>query len=102
LRTKRALALALIIIVLASLLVWLYSPGLLYWRDVIIRAYAVGSHHTLIWLTNASFSVWAWAPTPNGTEFIPIYNGTGLQAVIGPGKLPGGPRTGCTHTAMPP
>jgi hypothetical protein len=87
LRTKRALALALIIIVLASLLVWLYSPGLLYWRDVIIRAYAVGSHHTLFWLTNASFSVWAWAPTPNGTEFIPIYNGTGPQAVIGPGRL---------------
>ena len=86
-RTKRALALALIIIVLASLLVWLYSPGLLYWRDVIIRAYAVGSYGLLIWLTNASFSVWAWAPTPNGTEFIPIYNGTGLQAVIGPGRL---------------
>ncbi len=86
-RTKRALALALIIIVSASLLVWLYSPGLLYWRSVIIRAYAVGSHHTLIWLTNASFSVWAWAPTPNGTEFIPIYNGTGPRAVIGPGKL---------------
>jgi hypothetical protein len=89
LRTKRALALALVIIVLASLLVWLYSPGLLYWRDVIIRAYAVGNHHTLIWLTNASFSVWAWAPTPNGTEFIPIYNGTGPQAVIGPGRLVG-------------
>jgi len=87
LRTKRALALALIVIVSASLLVWLYSPGLLYWRDVIIRAYAVGSHHTLVWLTNASFSVWAWAPTPNGTEFIPIYNGTGFQAVIGPGRL---------------
>jgi len=87
LRTKRALALALIIIVLVSLLVWLYSPGLLYWRSVIIRAYAVGSHHMLIWLTNASFSVWAWAPTPNGTEFMPIYNGTGPQAVIGPGKL---------------
>jgi len=87
LRTKRALALALIVIVLASLLVWLYSPGLLYWRSVIIRAYAVGSHHTLIWLTNASFSVWAWAPTPNGTEFIPIYNGTGPQAVIGPSRL---------------
>ena len=86
-RTKRALALALIIIVLASLLVWLYSPGLLYWRSVIIRAYAIGNHHTLVWLTNASFSVWAWAPTPNGTEFIPIYNGTGLQAVIGPGRL---------------
>ncbi|ESQ20219.1 MAG: hypothetical protein CISAcid_18130 [uncultured Acidilobus sp. CIS] len=86
-RTKRALALALVIIVLASLLVWLYSPGLLYWRGVIIRAYAVGSHHTLVWLTNASFSVWAWAPTPNGTEFIPIYNGTGLQAVICPGRL---------------
>jgi len=89
LRTKRALALALIIIVLASLLVWLYSPGLLYWRDVIIRAYAVGSHHMLFWLTNASFSVWAWAPTPNGTEFIPIYNGTGPQAVIGLGRLVG-------------
>jgi hypothetical protein len=89
LRTKRALALALIIIVLASLLVWLYSPGLLYWRGVIIRAYAVGSHHTLVWLANASFSVWAWAPTPNGTEFMPIYNGTGFQAVIGPGKLLG-------------
>jgi hypothetical protein len=87
LRTKRALALALVIIVSASLLVWLYSPGVLYWRDVIIRAYAVGSHHTLVWLTNASFSVWAWAPTPNGTEFIPVYNGTGLQAVIGPGRL---------------
>jgi len=87
LRTKRALALALIVIVLASLLVWLYSPGVLYWRSLIIRAYAVGSHHTLIWLTNASFSVWAWAPTPNGTEFIPIYNGTGFQAVIGPGRL---------------
>jgi hypothetical protein len=87
LRTKRALALALIIIVLASLLVWLYSPGVLYWRDVIIRAYAVGSHHKLVWLTNASFSVWAWAPTPNGTMFIPIYNGTGLQAVIGPSRL---------------
>ncbi|ESQ25792.1 MAG: hypothetical protein JCHSAcid_07290 [uncultured Acidilobus sp. JCHS] len=88
-RTKRALALVLIIIVLASLLAGLFylTPGLLYWRDVIIRAYAVGSHHTLVWLTNASFSVWAWAPTPNGTMFIPIYNGTGLQAVIGPGRL---------------
>jgi len=87
LRTKRALALALIIIVSASLLVWLYSPGVLYWRSVIIRAYAVGSYGLLVWLTNASFSVWAWAPTPNGTEFIPIYNGTGPQAVIGPGRL---------------
>ena len=88
-RTKRALALALIVIVSASLLAGLFylTPGVLYWRSVIIRAYAVGSHHTLVWLTNASFSVWAWAPTPNGTEFIPIYNGTGLQAVIGPGKL---------------
>jgi hypothetical protein len=89
LRTKRALALALIVVVLASLLAGLFylTPGVLYWRDVIIRAYAVGNHHTLFWLTNASFSVWAWAPTPNGTEFIPIYNGTGLQAVIGPGRL---------------
>jgi len=87
LRTKRALALALIIVVLSSLLVWLYSPGVLYWRGVIIRAYAVGSYGLLVWLTNASFSVWAWAPTPNGTEFMPVYNGTGPQAVIGPGRL---------------
>jgi hypothetical protein len=68
LRTKRALALALVIIVLASLLAGLFylTPGVLYWRDVIIRAYAVGSHHTLFWLTNASFSVWAWAPLLTG------------------------------------
>jgi len=92
LRTARALALALVIVVLASLLAGLFytMPNLFHRRGVIIvRAYAIGSHHTLIWLTNASFSVWAWAPTPNGTEFIPIYNGTGLQAVIGPGKLLG-------------
>ena len=88
-RTKRALALVLIIIVLASLLAGLFylTPGLLYWRDVIIRAYAVGSHHMLVWLTNASFSVWAWAPTPNGTEFIPVFNGTGPQAVIDLSRL---------------
>jgi hypothetical protein len=91
-----ALALVLIIVVSASLLAGLFytTPNLFYWGSVIvgsviIRAYAVGSHHTLVWLTNASFSVWAWAPTPNGTEFIPIYNGTGPQAVIGPGKLLG-------------
>jgi len=96
LRTARALALVLIIVVSASLLAGLFytTPNLFYRGSVIvgsviIRAYAVGSHHKLIWLTNASFSVWAWAPTPNGTEFIPVYNGTGLQAVIGPGKLLG-------------
>jgi len=89
-----ALALVLIIVVSASLLAGLFytTPNLFYWGSVIVgsvivRAYAVGSHHTLVWLTNASFSVWAWAPTPNGTEFMPVYNGTGLQAVIGPGKL---------------
>jgi len=89
LRTKRALALVLVIIVSASLLAGLFylTPGMLYWGDVIIRAYAVGNNHKLIWLTNASFSVWAWAPTPNGTEFMPIYNGTGFQAVIGLGRL---------------
>ncbi|MFP3161925.1 MAG: hypothetical protein RXQ69_01355 [Acidilobus sp.] len=88
-RTKRALALVLIVIVLALLLAELFyaTPNLFYWGDVIIRAYAIGSYGLLVWLTNASFSVWAWAPTPNGTEFIPIYNGTGLQAVIGPGRL---------------
>jgi hypothetical protein len=40
-------------------------------------------------LTNASFSVWAWAPTPNGTEFIPVFNGTGAQAVIDLSRLVG-------------
>jgi len=63
------------------------TPNLFYWGDVIVRAYAIGSYGLLVWLTNASFSVWAWVPTPNGTEFIPIYNGTGLQAVICPGRL---------------
>jgi len=91
LRTKRALALVLVIIISASLLAGLFylTPGMLYWGDVIIRAYAIGSHHTLIWLTNASFSVWAWAPTPNGTEFIPVFNGTGPQAVIDLSRLVG-------------
>jgi hypothetical protein len=91
-----ALALVLIIVVSASLLAGLFytTPNLFYWGSVIVgsvivRAYAVGSYGLLVWLTNASFSVWAWAPTPNGTEFIPIYNGTGPQAVIGPGRLVG-------------
>ena len=95
-RTARALALVLIIVVSASLLAGLFytTPNLFYWGrvivgSVIVRAYAVGSYGLLVWLTNASFSVWAWAPTPNGTGFIPIYNGTGPQAVIGPGKLLG-------------
>jgi hypothetical protein len=72
LRTKRALALVLIAIVLALLLAELFyaTPNLFYWGSVIIRAYAIGSYGLLVWLTNASFSVWAWAPTPNGTEFI--------------------------------
>ena len=63
------------------------TPNLFYWGDVIVRAYAIGSYGLLVWLTNASFSVWAWAPTPNGTVLMPVYNGTGLQAVIGLGKL---------------
>jgi len=89
LRTKRALALALIVIVSALLLAELFyaTPNLFYWGSVIVRAYAIGSYGLLVWLTNASFSVWAWAPTPNGTEFMPIYNGTGFQAVIGLSKL---------------
>jgi hypothetical protein len=33
--------------------------------------------------------VWAWAPTPNGTEFIPVFNGTGPQAVINLARLVG-------------
>ena len=81
-RARRALALVLIIIVSASLLAGLYLPGLLYRGRIIIRAYAIGSDGDSTQLTNASFSVWAWAPTPNGTEFIPVFNGTGAQAVI--------------------
>jgi len=90
LRTARALALVLIIVVSASLLTGLFYTrlNLFYRRGVIIvRAYAMGSDGNPTQLTNASFSVWAWAPTPNGTMFIPIYNGTGPQAVIGPGRL---------------
>jgi len=90
LRKARALALVLIIVVSASLLAGLFYTrlNLFYRRGVIIvRAYAMGSDGNPTQLTNASFSVWAWAPTPNGTMFIPIYNGTGPQAVIGPGRL---------------
>jgi hypothetical protein len=89
LRTARALALVLIVIVSALLLAELFyaTPNLFYRGSVIVRAYAIGSYGLLVWLTNASFSVWAWAPTPNGTEFMPIYNGTGFQAVIGLRKL---------------
>jgi len=89
LRTARALALVIIIIVSALLLAELFylTPNLFYWGDVIVRAYAIGSYGLLVWLTNASFSVWAWAPTPNGTVLMPVYNGTGLQAVIGLGRL---------------
>jgi hypothetical protein len=71
----------------ASLLAGLYLPKLFYRGRIIIRAYAIGNDGDLTQLTNASFSVWAWAPTPNGTEFMPVYNGTGLQAVIGLSKL---------------
>jgi hypothetical protein len=87
LRTKRALALVIAVMVSASLLAGLYLPRLLYRGRIIIRAYAMGSGGGLTQLTNASFSVWAWAPTPNGTEFMPVYNGTGPQAVIGLSRL---------------
>jgi hypothetical protein len=92
LRSKRALALILIIVVSASLLAGLFytMPNLFYRRGVIIvRAYAMGSDGDPTQLTNASFSVWAWAPTPNGTEFIPVFNGTGAQAVINLTELVG-------------
>ncbi|ESQ25567.1 MAG: hypothetical protein JCHSAcid_05040 [uncultured Acidilobus sp. JCHS] len=91
-RTKGALALVLIIVVSASLLAGLFyaMPSLFHRRGVIIvRAYAIGSDGGLIQLTNASFSVWAWAPTPNGTEFIPVFNGTGAQAAINLTRLVG-------------
>ncbi|MFP3081037.1 MAG: hypothetical protein RXR09_05925 [Acidilobus sp.] len=90
-RAARALALVLIIIVSASLLAGLsyLMPGLLHRGRIIIRAYAMGSDGDPTQLTNASFSVWAWAPTPNGTEFIPVFNGTGPQAVINLSRLVG-------------
>jgi hypothetical protein len=90
LRKARALALVIAIIVSASLLAGLYLPNLFHRRGVIIvRAYAMGGDGNPTQLTNASFSVWAWAPTPNGTEFIPVFNGTGAQAVINLSRLVG-------------
>ncbi|MFP3321011.1 MAG: hypothetical protein RXO24_10620 [Acidilobus sp.] len=91
-RTARALALALVIIVVsASLLAGLsyLVPGLFHRGRIIVRAYAMGSDGDPTQLTNASFSVWAWAPTPNGTEFIPVFNETGPQAVINLSRLIG-------------
>ncbi|MFP3265350.1 MAG: hypothetical protein RXO54_05900 [Acidilobus sp.] len=90
-RAARALALILIIIVSASLLAGLsyLVPGLFHRGRIIIRAYAMGGDGDSTQLTNASFSVWAWAPTPNGTEFIPVFNGTGPQAVINLSRLVG-------------
>jgi hypothetical protein len=91
LRAARALALVLIVIVSASLLAGLsyLVPSLFHRGRIIIRAYAMGGDGDPTQLTNASFSVWAWAPTPNGTEFIPVFNGTGPQAVINLSRLVG-------------
>jgi hypothetical protein len=91
LRAARALALILIIIVSASLLAGLsyLVPSLFHRGRIIIRAYAIGGDGDSTQLTNASFSVWAWAPTPNGTTFIPVFNGTGPQAVINLSRLVG-------------
>jgi len=91
LRAKRVLALVLVIIVSASLLAGLsyLAPSLFHRGRIIIRAYAMGGDGDLTQLTNASFSVWAWAPTPNGTTFIPVFNGTGPQAVINLSRLVG-------------
>ena len=91
-RAARALALVIaVIVVSASLLAGLsyLVPSLFYRGRIIIRAYAMGGDGDPTQLTNASFSVWAWAPTPNGTEFIPVFNGTGAQAVIDLSRLVG-------------
>ena len=91
-RAARALALVIaVIVVSASLLAGLsyLVPGLFHRGRIIIRAYAMGGDGDPTQLTNASFSVWAWAPTPNGTEFIPVYNGRGPQAVINLSRLVG-------------
>jgi hypothetical protein len=89
LRAARALALVIAVVVSASLLAGLsyLTPGLFHRGRIIVRAYAMGSDGDPAQLTNASFSVWAWAPTPNGTEFIPVFNGTGAQAVINLSRL---------------
>jgi hypothetical protein len=91
LRSTRALALVIAIIVLVSLFAGLsyLMPKLFYRGRIIIRAYAMENNGDPTQLTNASFSVWAWAPTPSGTEFIPVFNGTGPQAVINLSRLVG-------------
>ncbi|ESQ26333.1 MAG: hypothetical protein OSP8Acid_06140 [uncultured Acidilobus sp. OSP8] len=90
-RAARALALVIAVIVSASLLAGLsyLVPSLFHRGRIIIRAYAMEGDSGPTQLTNASFSVWAWAPTPNGTEFIPVFNGTGPQAVINLARLVG-------------
>ena len=90
-RAARALALVIAVIVSASLLAGLsyLVPSLFHRGRIIIRAYAMGGDGDPTQLTNASFSVWAWAPTPSGTEFIPVFNGTGPQAVINLARLVG-------------
>jgi len=65
LRTARALALVIAIIVSASLLAGLFYTRLnLFHRRgvIIIRAYAMGSDGDPTQLTNASFSVWGLGP----------------------------------------
>jgi len=91
LRAARAPALVIAVMVSASLLAGLFYlvPSLFHRGRITIRAYAIGSDDDPTQLTNASFSVWAWAPTPNGTEFIPVFNGTGPQAVIDLARLVG-------------
>ncbi|ADL19781.1 hypothetical protein ASAC_1376 [Acidilobus saccharovorans 345-15] len=86
-----ALAAILVIVVATSLLTGLYLiPKLLrHGEEIIIKAYAVANDSEPVQLTNASFSVWAWAPTPDGTQFIAVYNGTGPQANISAGRLTG-------------
>ncbi|AMD30669.1 hypothetical protein [Acidilobus sp. 7A] len=88
-RAARALALVIAVVVSASLLAGLsyLVPSLFHRGRIIIRAYAMGGDGDPTQLTNASFSVWAWAPAPNGTEFIPVFNGTGAQAVIDLSRL---------------
>ncbi|MGC9071258.1 MAG: hypothetical protein ACP5HK_00965 [Acidilobus sp.] len=56
--------------------------------ELIVRAFYPGGDDP-VQIGNASFSVWAWAPTPSGTQLIPVYNGTGPQAVINLSKLVG-------------
>ncbi|ADL19013.1 hypothetical protein ASAC_0606 [Acidilobus saccharovorans 345-15] len=86
--TARAAAVLIIIVTAASaLLTGIYVlPGALVRGRLIIRAFYLRDGSP-VQIENASFSVWAWAPTQKGTELMPIFNGTGGEINIDMSKL---------------